>query len=346
MITSLFLVALIITLVATAACRWVGLVDQPDERKRHVGSVPLSGGIAVFISIVVGTFALNVPPYTTEMLIIAILVFALGVFDDFQHTNPWLRLSLQYGAGVALATYGGIAIYNVGNLLTLGDIPLLKLAVPLTALAVAGLSNAYNMIDGIDGLCASLMLVPIAVLSTLAASTGHPMLNSLLLMVVPLIVFLLFNLGPNKKYLPKIFLGDGGSITMGFLITASLVYFSQGESALIKPVTALWLVTVPLMDMLATMARRYKNGRKLMEADRSHLHYSLIDLGLNTTITLLVIVVYAVGCALLGLFLESFPDYISMFSFFGLFILHLACIAMISHTLDAKAVKAESIEND
>ena len=76
MITSLFLVALIITLVATSACRWVGLVDQPDERKRHVGSVPLSGGIAVFISIVVGTFALNVPPYTTEMLIIAILVFA------------------------------------------------------------------------------------------------------------------------------------------------------------------------------------------------------------------------------------------------------------------------------
>ena len=340
MITSLFLVAFIITLVATAACRWVGLVDQPDERKRHVGSIPLSGGIAIFISIVVSTFARDIPPYTTEMLIIAILVFALGVFDDFQHTNPWLRLSMQYGAGVALATYGGIAIHNVGNLLSLGDIPLLMLAVPLTALSVAGLSNAYNMIDGIDGLSASLMLIPLAVLSTLAFSIEHPMLNSLLLMVVPLIVFLIFNLGPNTKYLPKIFLGDGGSITMGFLITASLVYFSQGDSTLINPVTALWLVTVPLMDMLATMARRYRNGRKLMDADRSHLHYSLIDLGLSPRVALLGMVVYAVGCALLGLFLESFPDYVSMFSFLGLFIIHLAFIATVSHALEAKRTQS------
>ena len=69
--------------------------------------------------------------------------------------------------------------------------------------------------------------------------------------------------------LPKMFLGDGGSITLGFLVTASLVFFSQGENALIEPVTALWLVTVPLMDMLATMLRRAKHGRKLMEADRS-----------------------------------------------------------------------------
>jgi len=182
-------------------------------------------------------------------------------------------------------------------------------------------------------------------LSTLAYLTGHNMLNSLLLMTIPIIVFLIFNLGPNWKYLPKIFLGDSGSITMGLLITASLIYFSQGVSPLIKPVTALWLVTVPLMDMLATMARRHRNGRKLMEADRSHLHYSLIDLGLSPRAALLIMVVYAVGCALLGLFLESFPDYVSMFSFFGLFIMHLAFIASVSRTLDARVTKAERIEN-
>ncbi|MEP4486927.1 MAG: hypothetical protein ABJ013_14955 [Halioglobus sp.] len=337
MITSLLLISVISTLAAIAVCRWVGLVDNPSDRKRHVGNIPLSGGIAVFITIVVSTFALNIPAYTPTMLTIAILVFGLGVFDDFRHITPWLRLSLQYGAGVALATYGGIAIHNVGNLLALGDIPLLMLAVPLTALAVAGLSNAYNMIDGIDGLSASLMLVPLAVLSTLAALMYHPMLNSLLVMAVPLIVFLLFNLGPNTKYLPKIFLGDGGSITMGFLITASLVFFSQGDSAIIHPVTALWLVTIPLMDMLATMARRARKGRKLMEADRYHLHYSLIDLGLSPGMTLLLLVVYAVACAFIGLFLESLPDYISMFSFFALFIVHLTFVAKVSRSVDAKA---------
>ncbi|MEP6390084.1 MAG: hypothetical protein ABJ056_09205 [Halioglobus sp.] len=164
------------------------------------------------------------------------------------------------------------------------------------------------------------------------------------MMVVPLIVFLLFNLGPNTKYLPKIFLGDGGSITMGFLITASLVYFSQGDSTLINPVTALWLVTVPLMDMLATMARRHRHGRKLMEADRSHLHHSLLDLGLSPRIALLTIVVYALGCALLGLFLELFADYISMFSFFALFILHLAFIATASRKLETRSAKSETLE--
>jgi UDP-GlcNAc:undecaprenyl-phosphate GlcNAc-1-phosphate transferase len=336
MITSLFFIAPIITLAATAVCRSVGLVDKPDERKRHVGSVPLSGGIAVFVTILLGTFILNIPPYTTKMMAIAIIVFALGVFDDFQHTNPWLRLLVQYGAGIALATYGGIVINNVGDLLMMGAIPLMVLAAPLTALAVAGLSNAYNMIDGIDGLSASLMLVPLVVLSSLAAMLDHPMLNSLMLMVLPLAVFLIFNLGPNWRYLPKIFLGDGGSITMGFLITASLVYFSQGESALIKPVTALWLVTVPLMDMLATMARRYRNGRPLMEADRSHLHYSLMDLGLSSSVTLIVIVAYAACCALLGLLLENLPEYVSMFGFFALFVLHLAFIVIVSRNLDSR----------
>ncbi len=159
---------------------------------------------------------------------------------------------------------GNIAITNVGNLLAMGDIPLLLLTVPLTALAVAGLSNAYNMIDGIDGLAASTITLPLSVLYLLALQAGHPMANTLLLMILPLLVFLLFNLGPNNRLLPKIFLGDAGSVTLGFLVTASLVYFSQGDNALILPVTALWLVTVPLMDMLATMLRRLRQGRKLM----------------------------------------------------------------------------------
>jgi len=344
MMIEMFFIALIATLAATAACRWLGLVDRPDERKRHQGSIPLSGGIAVFITIMVGTFVLKVPPYTTGTLIIASLVFALGVLDDARHINPWLRLSLQYISGIALATYGGVAIYNVGNLLAMGDIPLLMLAVPLTALAVAGLTNAYNMIDGIDGLSGSLMLIPLAILSNLAFLDHHPMLDSLLLIMVPVVVFLLFNLGPNFRVLPKIFLGDGGSITIGFLITASLVYFSQGDRTLINPVTALWLVTVPLMDMLATMFRRHRSGRKLMQADRSHLHYSLIDYGMSPTAALIAVTAYALACAMLGLFLESFPDYVSMFAFFTLFILHMVFVAILSSAIQARIVTDKRAE--
>jgi UDP-GlcNAc:undecaprenyl-phosphate GlcNAc-1-phosphate transferase len=210
----------------------------------------------------------------------------------------------------------------VGNLLAMGDIPLLLLTVPLTALSVAGLCNAYNMIDGIDGLAASTIALPLLVLYLLAVQAGHPMANSLLLMLVPLGVFLLFNLGPDNRLLPKMFLGDGGSVTLGFLVAASLVYFSQGDNALIEPVTALWLVTIPLMDMLSTMLRRLRHGRKLMEADRSHLHHTLMDLGLGRRQTLALLVCGAAICAGIGLALEAIPAYLSLLCYFLLFITH------------------------
>jgi UDP-GlcNAc:undecaprenyl-phosphate GlcNAc-1-phosphate transferase len=314
--------ALLITRLAADIGYRLGLVDHPDARKNHQGSIPLTGGIAVFVTLLVGTFALGITPYTYPMLAIACGVFALGVFDDFRHIRAGARLLIQFGSGILLATYGGIAIINVGNLLAMGDIPLLLLAVPLSALSVAGLSNAYNMIDGIDGLAASTIALPLLVLYLLAMQAGHPMANSLLLMLLPLGVFLLFNLGPNNRLLPKIFLGDGGSVTLGFLVTASLVYFSQGDDALILPVTALWLVTLPLMDMLATMLRRAKHGHKLMEADRSHLHHTLMDMGLSPRHTLLLLVLYATACALLGLALEAIPEYLSLLCYFLLFCGH------------------------
>ena len=314
--------ALIITRLTAGAGYRLGLADRPDARKQHQGIVPLTGGIAIFLVIVLGALVFGVTPYSWQMIVITCVLFAVGVFDDVRHINPWLRLLIQYGAGILLATWGGIAIHNVGNLLALGDIPLLLLTVPLTALSVAGLSNAYNMIDGIDGLAASTMALPLLALYLLALQASHPGADFLLLMLLPLAVFLLFNLGPDNRLLPKIFLGDGGSVTLGYLVTASLVYFSQGENALILPVTALWLVTVPLMDMLATMLRRARHGHKLMAADRSHLHHTLMDMGFSARQTLALLVAWATACALLGLALERIPEYLSLACYCLLFVGH------------------------
>lgn len=319
--------AAILMTQATGACAYrFGLVDGPNARKLHQGTVPLTGGIAIFLTILYGTWALGIQPLTYPMLAISCLVFAVGVFDDLRHLNPWLRLAIQYCAGLLLATLGGIAIHQVGNLLGFGDIPLLLLSVPLTALAVAGLSNAYNMIDGIDGLAAATIALPLLVLYALAVSVGHPMAQFLLMVLVPLGVFLLFNLGPDNRLLPRVFLGDSGSVTLGFVVTASLVHFSQGEQALIKPVTALWLVALPLMDMLATMLRRARRGHSLMEADRSHLHHTLMGMGLGPRQTLKVLVIYSAICALVGLALENAPEYLSLACYFLLFLGHCAFV--------------------
>lgn len=321
-ILQILIAALVITRISVSLGARAGLVDGPSARKQHRGNVPLTGGIAIFLTLLFGTFAFNIEPYTYPMLLIACAVFLVGVFDDFGHINASLRLMLEFGSGLLLATFGGISISNVGDLLALGDIPLLYLTVPLSALAVAGLSNAYNMIDGIDGLAAGTIALPLLVLYLLALQADHPMAGALLLLLVPLAVFLLFNLGPDNRLLPKMFLGDAGSVTLGFLVTASLVFFSQGDNALIRPVTALWLVTLPLMDMIATMLRRFRRGHSLVQADRSHLHHTLMDTGLGRRQTLLLLLGYAISCAGTGLLLERVPEYLSLLCYFLLFCGH------------------------
>lgn len=322
LIVKICIAAIIFTLASARVGARLGLVDKPDARKLHVGHVPLTGGIGIFLTVLFGTLVLGIEPYTYPMLGIACALLVVSVYDDFRNISPRIRLLVQFGAGLLLAGYGGVAIVNVGNLLALGAIPLLWLSIPLTALSVAGLSNAYNMIDGIDGLAGTTLALPLVILYLLALQVGHPMSDALLLLLIPLGVFLVFNLGGSTGFLPKIFLGDAGSVGLGFLVTASLVFFSQGEGAVIQPVTALWLVTVPLMDMLATMLRRYRHGRSLVAADRSHLHHTLMARGLSPGATLLLMSGYASLCASLGVLLEAIPAYLSLLIYFLLFCGH------------------------
>ena len=317
--------------IALWSTAWLGhridLVDRANSRKNHTGEIPLTGGIAIYATVLFGTMMLSIPPYTTICLALAGGLVMVSVYDDYHHLNATVRLVLHFGFGVLLAVIGGISISNVGDLLAAGDIPLLLLSVPLTGLAVAGLCNAYNMIDGINGLSAGLVALPLAVLFLLARSAGHDGANFALLLLIPCFIFLVFNLGPDNTVLPRIFLGDAGSVALGFLVTASLVYFSQGENAVIRPVTALWLVTVPLMDMIATMLGRWRSGAPLTKADRSHLHHLLVDQGMGGRRVLAILVLYAGVCAGVGLTLERAPESLSLLVFFILFIIHCGAAA-------------------
>ncbi|MDG2047656.1 MAG: hypothetical protein P8J79_10615 [Halioglobus sp.] len=312
--------------IALWSTAWLGrrvdLVDRPSGRKNHTGDIPLTGGLAIYATLLFGTMALSIPPYTTICLALAGGLVMVSVSDDYHHLNAIVRLVLHFGFGVLLAVIGGISISNVGDLLATGDIPLLLLSVPLTGLAVAGLCNAYNMIDGINGLSAGLVALPLAVLFLLARSAGHDGADFALLLLIPCLIFLVFNVGPDNTVLPRIFLGDAGSVTLGFLVTASLVYFSQGDNAVIRPVTALWLVTLPLMDMIATMLGRWRSGARLTKADRSHLHHLLVDQGMDGRHALAILVLYAGVCAGVGLTLERAPESLSLLAFFILFIIH------------------------
>lgn len=306
--------------------RRVGLVDRPDERKQHSGHVPLAGGLALFASLLAADFLFTLPPFGALELLLMSVVFCAGLWDDWRELSASRRLLVQLFCGCLMVASANFVIFQVGDLLGFGPMGLSLLALPLTALAFAGMANAFNMIDGVDGLAATLALLPLAVLAFLTHSAGHPVYPTLVALIFPLLVFLCFNLGPDSRWLPKMFLGDSGSNLLGFIVCGLLIYLSQGGNRLIPPVTALWLVAVPLMDMLATMLLRLREGHHLMRPDRRHLHHILQDMGFDLTLTRGIIIGHASVLCGLGLLLMSLPEFTSMYLYLAVFCGHCAFV--------------------
>ncbi|MDG1079082.1 MAG: hypothetical protein P8P12_02960 [Porticoccaceae bacterium] len=283
-----------------------GLIDRPDSRKQHLGSVPLVGGIAIYLSVLFcAVLFLDLPETFIGIALICGLITVIGALDDLYPVHAHYRLTMQLIAGVTLATVGDSCLRDLGNLAGFGAINLELLAIPFTAVAITGLCNAYNMVDGIDGLAGSLTIV--SMLSLLTLANGHAPDNQVALlgyMATSIAVFLLFNLtiGPFAK--TKIFMGDAGSTFLGCAVAIAMIHFTQSRDAVIWPATALWLVAVPLMDMASTMVRRVSKGRSPFHADRTHLHHILMRAGFSQRQALMAIVLAAMVFAGIGIFME------------------------------------------
>ncbi len=299
-----------------------GLLDRPDSRKQHLGAVPLVGGIAIYLSVLFcAVLFLKLPETFIGIALICGLITFLGALDDRNPVPPYYRLTMQLIAGVCLATVGGSCLRDLGNLTGFGAINLGLIAIPFTAVAITGLCNAYNMVDGIDGLAGSLTIV--SMVSLLLLANGHAPDNQVALlayMATSIFVFLLFNLTVKPFSDSKVFMGDAGSTFLGCAVAIAMIHFTQSSDAVIKPATALWLVAIPLMDMTSTMFRRVSKGKSPFHADRTHLHHILMRAGFNQRQALLAIVLAASVLAGIGIFLERVWPQSEVVSF-GLFVL-------------------------
>ena len=277
---SLALALAVSTLVLAALVRLApraGLLDHPGERRRlHREAVPRVGGLAIFAGLLA---SLGVGPSLTAAegygLAGAALLVLVGALDDRYQLGPRVRLLAQVGAGLLLTLGGGVVITDLGDLLGNGPLTLGAWAVPFTLVAVVGLINAFNMVDGIDGLAGGIALLALGSL-LLFLPPGSGLALGLVGAMAALVPFLVCNLdlGPARS---KVFLGDAGSMLLGYLIVWGLIVASQAPGGL-APVTALWLVAIPLMDTLAVMGRRLRQGRHPFSADRGHLHHYLARL--------------------------------------------------------------------
>jgi len=222
--------------------------------------------------------------------------------------------------------YGvGGYIANLGDLFGLGDIELGPVGIVFTYFAIIVVINAYNMVDGIDGLIGSLSLntfTAIAILFLMSGNYGY--LSYPLILATATLPYLIFNLGFFKAYSKKIFMGDAGSMFIGLSVIWLLSIGTQGDSASFRPVTALWICAIPLMDMLAIVIRRYRKGKSPFKPDRDHLHHILQRAGLSSRQTLVVISIFAALMSMIGVLGEYFQvaEGIELVLFVLIFILY------------------------
>lgn len=326
-----FIIAFAVLFLMRKVARNIGLVDKPTARKLHTGNIPLVGGVAVCISIV--HYIYSHPGMINHANLFMLCISALtvvGALDDRFDLSVRIRMSVQALISIAMIYFANAELQTLGDLLGFGDINLGLFGGLITVLAVLGCINAFNMVDGLDGLLGGLSMVTFASIGLLLALSGEKSLSYLcLLLVICMLPYIIMNLGLIGRE-RKVFMGDAGSMMIGFIVIWLLIGASQTSGTpIIRPVTALWLIAVPLMDMTAIMVRRIKQGKSPFKPDREHLHHICQRLGFTPLQTLLLICFIASLFAGVGIAGEIFliPEPFMFYGFVGLFLGYLLILA-------------------
>lgn len=315
--------AIILQVLRRAAPR-CGLLDHPGGRKNHVGAIPLVGGLAVFLGLVVTTLwpGLPVPPM---LAIGALILVAAGVWDDRHELSHHPKFIAQILAALGMVLLGDVGLSRFGNLLGLGEVQASFAAVPLTIFCVVGVINAVNMIDGLDGLAGGVVLLALGWLTWVAYLSHRPEQMQVLAAAAGAVCgFLWFNLRRPGLARASVFLGDAGSLVLGFFLAWHTVDLSQGPSATMPPMVAVWILGVPLLDTVTLMIRRKLRGRSPFAADREHLHHLLQALGcsLQATVWLMLTAAGLLGAIGVAGWRLGWPEPLLFYSFMALFALY------------------------
>lgn len=296
-----FIIALVVTYVLTPPVKWlavrVGAMDNPDARKVHSQTVPRLGGLAIYLGFLASSiYGL---PWTTEVrgfLAGATVLVIVGIWDDIRQISAKVKLAGQILAAAVLVAFG-VHIDWLTN--PFGDYIYLSniISVPLTILWIVGFTNMVNLIDGLDGLAAGVASIAAISVSLIAYQMGQWVSAAITVAMAGAAVgFLQYNFNPAK-----IFMGDTGSMFLGYTLAAVSVMGvmkTAATVALVVPVIALGL---PIMDTAFAIVRRYLSGVPIFAPDRGHLHHRLLDRGLTQRQVVLLMYAITTFLAMLAL---------------------------------------------
>ena len=297
--------ALAITPAIIWLARKIKALDHPGLRKVHLRPVPHIGGVVIILSTIglvlpvlflqniIGEAFREIRLQVAVLLSAATLVFLVGLIDDLKGLRARVKLLVELAGGIAVCAVGiRISSVAVADWLTIN---FGWFSWPLTILWIVGITNAVNLSDGLDGLAAGISAIACGVIAMLAIWSGQVVMAVLMLALLgSLAGFLFFNFSPAK-----VFLGDCGSLFLGFTIATSSVMCSTKSSALVGLALPFLALGIPIFDTLFSMLRRFLDRRSLFAPDCSHFHHRLLALGLKQQHA--VIVAYAVTSLAAGL---------------------------------------------
>ncbi|QOL24404.1 UDP-N-acetylglucosamine--undecaprenyl-phosphate N-acetylglucosaminephosphotransferase [Thalassotalea sp. LPB0316] len=337
-----FICALLSIKIMEPLAEGFGLVDKPCSRKKHSGHIPLIGGLSIYVAVLVCSSVWLQESRTLQLYLIAsTLTVFIGMIDDKYDLSVRVRIFGQVIIASIIVNGAGVNISQLGNLFGWGDIELGVLGILFTYLAVMVLMNAFNMIDGIDGLLGMLSLNTFLAIAILFYLNGqYQNVTFPLIVCVALLPYLAFNMKLLKHKANKIYMGDAGSMFIGLTIIVLLSLGTQEPGAAFHPVTALWIVAVPLMDMLAIIIRRVKKGNSPFKPDRDHLHHILLKAGLSSTQALVTITLISVVFCIIGILgqVNQWPESVMLWAFIFLFIVYSRVLKFVSPKVNKRRV--------
>ncbi|SFR99855.1 UDP-GlcNAc:undecaprenyl-phosphate GlcNAc-1-phosphate transferase [Dyella sp. OK004] len=312
----------------------LGLIDRPNERKHHIGNVPLIGGLATYLGVLAGAaYHSHFHVFSQMLLGTAGVLVVLGAVDDRRGLGVRVRMAVQVLVILVMIGVTDVHIRSLGVMFG-HNVDLGMFGVPVTVVAIVGLVNAFNMMDGIDGLVGCLTLASVAsIILYDGQADAQTSKVVLLLLAGASLPYLIANFGIGRH---KVFLGDAGSTVIGYVLAWVLIRLSQDRGTPLTQVDTLWCVALPVFDTIAVSVRRVIDGTSPFKPDRGHIHHLMLRAGLGARATLAVLILMAVVLAIVGVLVRYLDPGINVLMFVALLAIYVTATCMAWRALSAR----------
>jgi UDP-GlcNAc:undecaprenyl-phosphate GlcNAc-1-phosphate transferase len=293
---ALLISLILVPFVAKLAIK-IGAVDKPNERKVHTKIMPRMGGLAIYLSF----FAVLFLSHEMTMQHIGLLtggtvLVLVGIIDDKTDMPAKIKLLGQIFAA-CIVVAAGVRVEFMTNFILGGVFPLYIFSVPFTVLWIVAITNAVNLIDGLDGLAAGTSIIAAATMAISGYATGQTEMASMALILIGASLgFLKYNFHPAK-----IFMGDTGSMFLGYNLSVLAIMGFTKSFTVLSLVTPILVLAIPILDTLFAIIRRKMNNKPIFKPDKNHLHHCLLNYGFSHRNTVLIIYAVSAVLALCGL---------------------------------------------